>query len=115
MIRINIQDDIPGFIPRDNFQLSISLYRIIQELITNTIKHAEASEIDIVIKNEGNTFILEYSDNGKGFDAEKIQMHGLGTQNIQSRLLMINASHIIDTAEGKGFRFIIYLEHPYII
>ncbi|MFT3908938.1 MAG: ATP-binding protein [Ferruginibacter sp.] len=114
-ISIKLQDDAAGFIPKNKFQLSVSLYRIIQELITNTIKHAGASVINIQVKNENNIFIIDYSDNGKGFDPANTDQQGLGTQNIQSRLMMIHATHQIETGEGKGFRFIIYLDHKFIL
>jgi len=113
-IQIVVNDAVPGFITKDKFQLSLSLYRILQELITNTIKHANASVINIHIKNEDGNFIVDYFDNGTGYNYNKEDTAGLGMQNIRSRLLLTGADHSLETAPGKGFHFIIYLSHQHI-
>lgn len=114
-MEIHLRDEVPGFIPKNKFQLSVSLYRIMQELITNTIKHANASVITIHVKNEHTRFVIDYADNGKGMHLTNSPMEGLGMQNIRSRLMMLHAEHRIETAAGKGFRMIISLDHQYII
>jgi two-component system, NarL family, sensor histidine kinase DegS len=86
---------------------------VLQELITNTLKHAAATEIHISIKNEGDIFEIEYQDNGHGFD-EKTNTDGLGLQNIKTRLLMINAGFEMNSITGKGFQCSIRLPHTQI-
>lgn len=108
-IKINLTDDAPGFIPKNNFQLSLSLYRILQELITNTIKHASASSIYIHIKKEEENFVMMYNDNGNGFDMNAVQSTGVGLQNIQSRVLMIHGAYTMESAPDKGFMFVVKL------
>ena len=83
---------------------SLALFRVLTQLVDNTIKHAQATEISILFGvRESNLFIL-YQDNGKGFDMEVLkQRSGIGMQNIQSRLQMINAEYQIKTSAGKGF------------
>ncbi|MHA7056737.1 sensor histidine kinase [Aquimarina sp. M1] len=71
----------------------LNLYRIIQELITNTLKHAEASEIKIEMRNQEEKLMIVYQDNGKGLD--KKQLHhrkGLGLKNIESRLSVLSGT-----------------------
>ncbi|HET9055377.1 MAG TPA: ATP-binding protein [Chitinophagaceae bacterium] len=113
-LQIIVNDAVPGFIPKNRLQLSLSLYRVLQELITNTVKHANASKIVIDIKNEKDTFVVDYFDNGIGFnEAGKIKP-GLGMQNVYGRLLVIGATYRIQTSPGRGFRFTVFVDHKHI-
>ena len=82
---------------------SVALYRVLEELINNTIKHAGATQSIIKIAAADNALLIAYSDNGKGMDASAVVV-GMGMQNIESRLTVINADYVIDTAAGQGFR-----------
>lgn len=93
-------------LPRLHYNTELILYRIFQELISNTIKHAEASEVNINLGSTNNMYKMSYRDNGKGFDAEKVRYTGLGMNNIQSRSKMINGEMQFETGPGKG----LYLE-----
>lgn len=83
---------------------SIHLYRIIQEIIHNTIKHAEASLLQIELKKEGHKLILSSKDNGKGFRYEDRleQGTGFGLRNLLSRTDVLSGVLFIDSKEGKG-------------
>ncbi len=73
----------------------LNLYRIIQELVTNTLKHAEASTIKIELKNENGVLIVLYEDDGKGLDQKKLSSKkGLGLKNIESRLSVVSGNLI---------------------
>lgn len=88
-------------------KIALALFRVLTQLIDNTIKHAKATEITIFFKKEVNLEII-YQDNGKGFDLETLEKRtGIGMQNIQSRLQMVNARYQISTSAGKGFTLII--------
>jgi len=80
------------------------LYRVIQECVNNTIKHAQATELDISIYNteEGIDMLIE--DNGKGFDASLLHNNdsGLGLQNIRSRISFLKGSVHWDSVPGNG-------------
>lgn len=83
---------------------ALALFRVLTQLIDNTIKHAQATEITISFKKAA-LLEIAYQDNGKGFDLEALERRtGIGMQNIQSRLQMINATYQINTSVGKGFR-----------
>ena len=64
----------------------INIFRIIQELVTNSIKHAEATKIDIQISCRNKIMQITIEDNGKGFDTSTNEDNGIGLQNIQSRV-----------------------------
>ena len=99
------------FIGEMNKSTEVIIYRIISELINNTIKHANATEAFITLK--GNTkIILHYQDNGSGFDSRKLSLHeknGMGLLNIIDRIESIGGDSLIDTTPGNGFAITIEL------
>ncbi|WP_347175270.1 sensor histidine kinase [Polaribacter uvawellassae] len=91
----------------DNTQFSqkkcVHLYRIISELTTNAIKHANASEININLSQENNkNILLKISDNGIGFDKSNIAKNSYGLSNIEKRVKDINGKITIETEKNKG-------------
>ena len=64
----------------------INIFRIIQELVTNSIKHANATEINVQISCRNKVMQITVEDNGEGFDKEKVEGKGIGLINIQSRI-----------------------------
>lgn len=83
----------------------LALFRVITQLIANTIKHAAASHINIRFKPCNQQLTITYIDDGKGFDPTVLSQHkGIGMQNIKSRLQMIDATYQMETSLGKGFK-----------
>ena len=82
--------------------IALSLYRIIQELINNTVKHAEANEILIQLNGETNQIILQYEDDGKGFIIDENLKYGMGMQNLNSRVNYVKGKMSFETAQGEG-------------
>ena len=75
----------------------IILYRMIQEILNNILKHADATEISIQMNYTGTDFILDITDNGKGFNPEatsnlSIKEAGSGLRNLQKRAQLVGAS-----------------------
>ncbi|EGW36181.1 histidine kinase [Desulfosporosinus sp. OT] len=90
---------------------SLNLYRVIQECLTNILKHSQATEIVVNFsKLRSNLFLLQISDNGQGFSVSKVQA-GLGLSSIQERLKMLGGNLQISTEEGKGTSLM--MEVPY--
>jgi signal transduction histidine kinase len=87
---------------RDNIALSV--YRIIVELINNTIKHADASIITIDLQATNSTLTLLYSDNGKGFHIEKAKSKGIGLTSIANRINTINGILEYQSLPFKGVK-----------
>ncbi|MCC9135451.1 sensor histidine kinase [Pontibacter silvestris] len=88
-------------------KLELLLYRIVQELFNNTLKHAKASRISINLIFEEDKVKLIYTDNGVGFNYEallqdKTMADGLGLVNIQSRIALLNGSVDFQSNEGAG-------------
>jgi len=84
-------------------QLDISVYRIIQELVNNALKHSEANEILVQIRKDENLVTLDVEDNGKGFDVNSISKDsGMGLTGIQSRVNYWKGKLDIDSNENSG-------------
>lgn len=81
----------------------LNLFRIVQELANNSLKHAEASFITVEMLKEDDLIQLSYCDNGIGFDLKTATSKGLGLKNIYSRAKMVGASVQISTAPEHGF------------
>jgi len=81
--------------------LQVEVFNIIQELITNTLKHAKAKNVEIHVNIHNNILQLLFEDNGIGFDKEKTPS-GIGLQNIKSRLEALHANINIDSTINRG-------------
>jgi signal transduction histidine kinase len=79
----------------------VNLYRIIQELVNNTLKHAKATQIYFLMEKNKNQVSILLKDNGVGFEFEKAQA-GMGIQNIQYRMKMLNIESEYTTILGQG-------------
>jgi len=86
--------------------IEIQLFRVIQELLTNIIKHAVASEVIIQFSEDDNQLTVLVEDNGKGFDIHA-KSSGMGLQNIETRLQKIEGDIVIDSSEGNGTTIIL--------
>jgi signal transduction histidine kinase len=91
----------------DNLDLEMQnqLYRISQECINNTIKHAKAKSIKITLKTDGNYFIYIYRDNGEGFDPSLNS--GFGISAMKERSSKIGGRFSIHSQRNKGLKIVI--------
>lgn len=102
---INVNFTMEGNLERLDGKDELSLYRVVQELLNNIIKHAEASEIDILIQQSGKHLRISITDNGKGFTPDSVKQkpageRGLGLYSIQSRLELLDAKIELSCASG---------------
>lgn len=96
-------------IPRLELENELELFRITQELVSNSLKHANATKISISAHLYGTTLHLEVSDNGQGYDPQTAST-GLGLRNIERRAASINASVQVISSPGNGSRTLIQLD-----
>jgi len=82
----------------------ILIYRIIQELINNSLKYAEPSQLNLSLKAEGDQLNLSYSDQGNGFDKQKVKA-GLGLKSIASRVDIMKGKFSYQSILGQGSQF----------
>ncbi len=84
-----------------NETLKVELYKIMQELLTNTFKHAEATQVSIHLNKHEDSIKLLFEDDGKGFDMQKSKK-GIGLTNIKSRLESLSGTIRIDAFPNRG-------------
>jgi signal transduction histidine kinase len=88
--------------------LEITIFRIIQELITNIIKHADAKNATINISLYDKNLNIIIEDDGKGFDINKVDLkEGMGISSIKTRVKHLNGTFNIDATPGKGSSIIL--------
>ncbi|QHW00194.1 sensor histidine kinase [Spirosoma endbachense] len=84
---------------------NLIVYRLVQELLNNALKHADASDIRLQLRQRDNRLELLYADDGKGFDyAQAYQQRSLGLKNIETRAQMLNGTVSFETQPGQGLR-----------
>ncbi|WP_034257857.1 sensor histidine kinase [Altibacter lentus] len=97
-----------GFLPSEK---ELHLFRIVQELFNNAIKHSEATTLQLTLKTEQNELSLQYEDNGKGFDPHTQKLaKGLGMSGITNRVAILNGSLATVSNPGEGVQLIIRIE-----
>lgn len=100
-LKVEVEDF--GLEDRLENTLEITIFRIIQELVTNVIKHANASEATISITQHQDSLNIIVEDNGKGFDAQKFQQkEGMGLSGIERRIEHLEGTLEVDSTLGKG-------------
>ena len=83
--------------------VSVSVYRIIQELVNNILKHANARFALVQLTFSGETLLIDVEDDGKGFDLKVLEKQkGIGWKNIYSRLEYLNGKLDLQSEQGKG-------------
>jgi signal transduction histidine kinase len=89
---------------------SITIYRIVQELINNTMKHAAAKTAIVQVAKIDRQLTVTVEDDGKGFDTAILsKAKGIGWNNIQSRVEFLKGKLDVNSAAGKGTSVLIEL------
>jgi PAS domain S-box-containing protein len=101
---------IKGIMERLPSQLEYALYRIVQEMVNNIIKHAKANEATVEINQSLNRLMVRIRDNGKGFSEKKIDpmTSGIGLQSVRNRVKLLNGIMRV-TSDAQGTRVTIRL------
>ncbi len=85
----------------------ISLFRVIQELITNVIRHSQADEVMVQFSGSNTHLSVMVEDHGIGFDPDNVKSDGIGTKNLKMRVEDIEGSITIDSTIGQGTTIVI--------
>lgn len=89
---------------RFDTDVEVILYRVICELINNSLKHAACSAIHLSLSQNGTALVLDYSDDGRGFDPQAMMDCGMGLSNIASRIHSLGGTFDIASSKGAGMR-----------
>jgi len=106
--KLNMQVLSFGMDERLDRSIEISLYRVVQELMNNILKHSKASEVTIQLNKVENNLNIVVEDNGIGFDHDAaLQKNGMGLRNMETRIKQLKGSVVFDTGKGRGTTTII--------
>lgn len=86
-------------------KIELTIYRLIQELVNNALKHADAKEISLKLSTQDKKIFFTFTDDGKGFNFNAVRndpKRGLGLRNMESRLSVINGTLNIQSVVGNG-------------
>lgn len=109
-IAVNVKSNLKDEKIRSNLELS--LYRMVQEGLTNVIKHSGAKNVQIDIYRENSKLVLSIEDDGKGFDTEKmwrgeIREYGIGLLGMRERFASAGADFQVYSKKGKSTKLIV--------
>lgn len=101
--KVLVSFSVLGFENRMDESREIAIYRVIQELLNNAIRYANATDIDIKLEQLADGYLFSIKDNGKGFDPKVLEkVKGIGWRNIRSRVDLLQGNIDLKTAPGKG-------------
>jgi len=85
-------------------KIEVTLYRILQESLTNIVKYARASEVNVQLKDYSDILMLTIEDDGVGFDIQKLKEsgRGFGVKSMQNRIAAVSGILEIESAPGRG-------------
>ena len=92
---------LPPKIPKD---LSLCLYRVVQEALHNVAKHSQAKEVVVELVRDGNAIVLRVEDNGHGFTMDDNFRTGLGLLSMRERVHSLGGKFVIRSRVGGGTR-----------
>lgn len=102
-----LASDLPQTLPQS---VEINLFRVVQELLQNALKHAQASKIDLSIHTEMAKIYIEYRDNGRGFDTGRLKdSPGNGLANIRQRVELLNGSCRFSSTPSVGTTVVVWV------
>ena len=102
MANLNLQFIAPDIYPEMARETKIHLFRIVQELLTNAMQYARTSKITLEITFVDARLVLNYNDDGPGFDKDAVTSKGAGLNNILERVTLINGKVELDSRPGFG-------------
>lgn len=102
--KFTINCELHGIDEKMTGSTDVVLYRIIQELVNNAVKHSEATQIFVqIFRDEHQNIAVTVEDNGKGFDSSKIDfLNSSGIRNLKSRVSYLKGTIDIKSHPGKG-------------
>jgi signal transduction histidine kinase len=114
-LRLEIETDNPGGdVSRQDDKVEATIFAIVQETVNNAIKHAQANNIIVRLKETSKAIYTVIEDDGKGFDVDQVmnnyeQRASLGMINIRERTQLIGGELTMKSAPGRGTRITVYV------
>ncbi len=93
-------------------EIETAVYRIVQEALTNVVKHAEASHVSVVLTRKNTVVSVMIEDDGKGFDGSSAAEDGLGLLGMHERVRLLDGDLHVDSSPGAGTTLVLELGLP---
>jgi signal transduction histidine kinase len=90
-------------------QLELGVYRLVQEALTNVVRHADATEASVTLRLTGEALEVSVADNGKGMRIQPGPARGMGLQGMRERVLLLGGTMSIRSTPGSGTTILIRL------
>ena len=101
--RVDVVLDVPSSLRTLNEKQRHSLSQIAREALSNVARHAEATQVRVKVREVGNNLVMTISDDGKGFDPEKLENpNSFGLRNMDQRARRLGGKLMIESAAGQG-------------
>jgi signal transduction histidine kinase len=99
-IDVDVQSRLGGV--RLPAELETALYRIVQEALTNAVKHADATRVSVTLTKRERAVVLVVQDDGHGFDPAMAREEGLGLTGMRERVALLGGRLVVESTEGAG-------------
>jgi signal transduction histidine kinase len=99
-VSVNVQSDLAD--QRLPMETETALYRIVQEALTNVLKHAAATRVTVRLSQRERSVALIVQDDGAGFDPQAVRDGGLGLTGMQERVALLGGRLVVESSEGAG-------------
>jgi signal transduction histidine kinase len=86
-----------------------SVYRIVQEALTNVVKHADARHVSVVVTRKERSVSVVIEDDGRGFDPDSVRHDALGLLGMGERVELLNGVLLVESSPGAGATLVIEL------
>jgi signal transduction histidine kinase len=93
-------------------ELETAIYRIVQESLTNVVKHARATNVSIVLRRQENAVSVVIEDDGVGFEPTRTRDGGLGLVGMRERIALLGGRFEIESRQGSGTTFVAEVPVP---
>ena len=99
-----IRVEVESFLGEERLpsEIETALYRIVQESLTNVVKHARASSVSVLVTRKSGSVVAVIEDDGRGFDAGAGRDEGLGLVGMEERVALLDGRLQIESSEGSG-------------
>ena len=109
---VHFECSVRGFNQRIEKYLELAIYRTVQELVNNVVKHARASEATVDVVASKKQIKIRVSDNGQGIDAANTGRPGIGLASIRSKIKLLDGKFDIQSGAESGTKVEITLPQP---
>jgi len=99
---LNVQFEFVGDLERLPAEMETAIYRIVQEALTNIVRHAKATRADVLLEKKKDALVVIIEDNGIGFDPKKLAINQLGLVGMQERATMLGGSITMESSSEQG-------------